>query len=869
MKLMILDGNSIINRAFYGVRLLSTKDGVYTNAIYGFLNILERLRADEQPDALCVAFDLKAPTFRHLAYDGYKATRHPMPEELAMQMPLMKEVLGAMNIPIYECEGWEADDILGTAGEICAREGADCVIVTGDRDSLQLVTDRVTVKLVTSKSGQTITTNYTPDVFRAEYGFDPVRLVDLKSLMGDSSDNIPGVAGIGPKTATSLLLEYGTLDGIYEHLPEIKESVRKKLEKDREQAYLSYDLATIRKNAPVDFIPERNLVREVDNDALYALFHRLEFTRLIARYGLHAPQEAPKPQEKLEAVCTCEAVTDAARAREIATRLSKERYVNLAVSEDLSKIAVQLEDAGFLFSGEAVLDNDFMSTMFGASVKKVTHDCKSLMRTLLERGIPADGFIFDTALAAYDLDATRGDYKLDDVFSQYCGAQIGYADEARIGKEAAERAALLAQSAAVAALYAVLPGKLRECGMEKLYYEIELPLCAVLARMETRGVLVDQMALVAFGNMLELGIEKDQADIFRYAGQEFNINSPKQLGEILFEKLGLPPVKKTKSGYSTNAEVLEKLKSRHPIVEAILDYRTLTKLKSTYADGLVKEIADDGRIHTTFQNMVTATGRLSSTEPNLQNIPVRTELGSEIRKMFVPKDGWVFVDADYSQIELRVLAHIANDEHMQNAFTSGMDIHTATAAQVFHVAPEDVTPLMRRHAKAVNFGIVYGISEFSLAEDIGVTRKEAKAYIENYLQNYAGVREYMKNIVARAKQDGFVTTMFGRRRNLPELKSSNFNIRSFGERVALNTPIQGTAADIIKLAMIHVDKALREQKLQARLVLQVHDELIVECPIEEREQVTALLTEQMEHVAKLSVPLLAEAKSGASWYEAK
>ena len=869
MKLMILDGNSIINRAFYGVRLLSTKDGVYTNAIYGFLNILERLRADEQPDALCVAFDLKAPTFRHLAYDGYKATRHPMPEELAMQMPLMKEVLGAMNIPIYECEGWEADDILGTAGEICAREGADCVIVTGDRDSLQLVTDRVTVKLVTSKSGQTITTNYTPDVFRAEYGFDPVRLVDLKSLMGDSSDNIPGVAGIGPKTATSLLLEYGTLDGIYEHLPEIKESVRKKLEKDREQAYLSYDLATIRKNAPVDFVPERNLVREVDNDALYALFHRLEFTRLIARYGLHAPQEAPKPQEKIEAVYTCEIVTDAAQAREIAAKLSKKHYVNLIASDDVSKIALQLEDAGFLFSGEAVLDNDFMSTLFGASVKKVTHDCKSLMRTLLERGIPADGFIFDTALAAYDLDATRGDYKLDDVFSQYCGAQIGYADEAQVGKEAAEETALLAQAAAVAALYALLPGKLRECGMEKLYYEIELPLCAVLARMETRGVLVDQMALVAFGNMLEVGIQKDQADIFRYAGQEFNINSPKQLGEVLFERLGLPPVKKTKSGYSTNAEVLEKLKSRHPIVEAILDYRTLTKLKSTYADGLVKEIADDGRIHTTFQNMVTATGRLSSTEPNLQNIPVRTELGSEIRKMFVPKDGWVFVDADYSQIELRVLAHIANDAHMRAAFTSGMDIHTATAAQVFHVAPEDVTPLMRRHAKAVNFGIVYGISEFSLAEDIGVTRKEAKAYIENYLQNYAGVREYMKNIVARAKQDGFVTTMFGRRRNLPELKSSNFNIRSFGERVALNTPIQGTAADIIKLAMIHVDKALREQKLQARLVLQVHDELIVECPIEEREQVTALLTEQMEHVAKLSVPLLAEAKSGASWYEAK
>ena len=869
MKLMILDGNSIINRAFYGVRLLSTKDGVYTNAIYGFLNILERLRADEQPDALCVAFDLKAPTFRHKAYDGYKATRHPMPEELAMQMPLMKEVLGAMNIPIYECEGWEADDILGTVGEICTREGDDCVIVTGHRDSLQLVSEHGAVTRGTSKAGQTITTNYPPDVFRAEYGFEPAQLIDLKSLMGDSSDNIPGVSGVGPKTATQLLLSYGTLDGIYEHLPEIKESVRKKLECDREQAYLSYDLATIRKNAPVEFAPERNLVRQVDNDALYALFHRLEFTRLMSRYNLHAPQEKAAPQKTTDVVVMCESVTDAAQAREIAAKLTKEQDVTLMTEPDLSGIAVDTEATSYLFSGDAVQDNDFMSTLFGASIKKVTHDCKPLMRVLLERGLPADGFIFDTALAAYDLDATRGEYQLDDVFSQYCGAQIGYVDAQQVGQEAAREAALRAQAAAVAALYEVLPGRIREAGMEKRYYEIELPLCLCLARMETRGVLVDQMALIRFGNMLTGGIEHDQEEIFRYAGQEFNINSPKQLGEILFEKLELPPVKKTKSGYSTNAEVLEKLKNRHPIIEAILDYRTLTKLKSTYADGLVKEIAGDGRIHTTFQNMVTATGRLSSTEPNLQNIPVRTELGSEIRKMFVPQDGCVFVDADYSQIELRVLAHIAQDQHMQEAFTSGMDIHTATAAQVFHVAPEDVTPLMRRHAKAVNFGIVYGISEFSLAEDIGVTRKEAKAYIDRYLENYAGVRAYMKDIVAKAKQDGFVTTLFGRRRNLPGLKSSNFNIRSFGERVALHTPIQGAAADIIKRAMLHVDRALRGRRLQARLVLQVHDELIVECPVEERVQVTQLLTEQMQQVAKLSVPLLAEAKSGASWYEAK
>ena len=579
--------------------------------------------------------------------------------------------------------------------------------------------------------------------------------------------------------------------------------------------------------------------------------------------------EKAAPQKTTDVVVMCESVTDASQAREIAAKLTKERYVNLMTEPDLSGIAVDTEDTSYLFSGDAVQDNDFMSTLFSASIKKVTHDCKPLMRVLLERGLPADGFIFDTALAAYDLDATRGEYQLDDVFSQYCGAQIGYVDAQQVGQEAAREAALRAQAAAVAALYEVLPGRIREAGMEKLYYEIELPLCLCLARMETQGVLVDQMALIRFGNMLTGGIEHDQEEIFRYAGQEFNINSPKQLGEILFEKLELPPVKKTKSGYSTNAEVLEKLKNRHPIIEAILDYRTLTKLKSTYADGLVKEIAGDGRIHTTFQNMVTATGRLSSTEPNLQNIPVRTELGSEIRKMFVPQDGCVFVDADYSQIELRVLAHIAQDQHMQEAFTSGMDIHTATAAQVFHVAPEDVTPLMRRHAKAVNFGIVYGISEFSLAEDIGVTRKEAKAYIDRYLENYAGVRAYMKDIVAKAKQDGFVTTLFGRRRNLPELKSSNFNIRSFGERVALNTPIQGTAADIIKLAMLHVDRALRERKLQARLVLQVHDELIVECPVEERVQVTQLLTEQMQQVAKLSVPLLAEAKSGASWYEAK
>ena len=869
MKLMILDGNSIINRAFYGVRLLTTREGLYTNAIFGFLNILEKLRNEEQPDALAVAFDLKAPTFRHLQYEGYKATRHAMPEELAQQMPLMKDVLRAMNIPIFECEGWEADDILGTAGRICAASDWDCVIVTGDRDSLQLVAEHVSVKLVVTRGGQTNTTLYTPEVFEAEYGFAPIRMIDLKSLMGDSSDNIPGVAGVGPKTATQLLVQYGTLDGVYAHLDELKDSVRKKLEAGRENAYLSYDLATIRCEAPVDFRPEDCLVREADNDALWALFQKLEFSRLAARYHLHPPK--PAEPEVYEGECQSEIVTDAARAEALLRQFAEKERVFLLFSADHSSVAVMDDgDTAWLFSRKALGEGyeAFLRGLCAGNIRKVTHDVKETMRFLLGQDLPIEGFCFDTALAGYLLDATQGSYTVDRMFVQYCGSQIGLADEKELG-EAAVTANLFARTAAVAALYAVLPEKLEAQGMQELYYDMELPLCAVLARMETAGVLVDQLALVAFGNMLSERVAACQELIFGYAGGEFNINSPKQLGELLFEKLGLPAMKKTKSGYSTNAEVLEKLKNKHPIVQAILDYRMLAKLKSTYADGLVKEIADDGRIHTTFQNMVTATGRLSSTEPNLQNIPVRTELGSEIRRMFVPADGCVFVDADYSQIELRVLAHIADDARMQEAFRSGMDVHTATAAQVFGVEPEQVTPLQRRHAKAVNFGIVYGISEFSLAEDIGVTRKEAKAYIESYLANYSGVRAYMHDIVAKAKADGYVTTLFGRRRDLPELKSSNFNIRSFGERVALNTPIQGTAADIIKLAMLHVDTALRQAKLRARLILQVHDELIVECPVEEAETVRKLVAEQMEHVMTLKVPLLAEAKIGESWYAAK
>ena len=874
MKLMILDGNSILNRAFYGVRILTTKEGLCTNAIFGFLNILERLRKEEAPDALCVAFDLKAPTFRHLQYSGYKATRHPMPEELAMQLPYMKDVLRAMRIPIFECEGWEADDVLGTVGRLCGESGWDCVIVTGDRDSLQLVDTHVHVKLITTKGGQTLTTLYDEKTFRDEYGFEPKRLIDLKSLMGDSSDNIPGVAGVGPKTATGLLLQYGTLDGIYAHLPEIKETLRKKLEADRENAYLSYDLATIRCSAPVTFRPEDCMVREPDGGRLYDLFLKLDFVKLIDRYHLRPElNRAPEQEAPIQAECTSEIPDTKARAEALLALLAQQPFVSVMAGDGLDSVAVDMPDACHMtyFSREALgAEYDaVLGRLFGAGIRKAAHDVKSLMRRLLDAGLPAEDFAFDTALAAYLIDPTQGSYELEKLTVSYLNFEPAKPDAQQAGETAARLGALFSLTASISALVGPMQEKLREMGLETVYYDVDLPLCAVLARMEHEGVAADQFALMSFGQMLSERIEDTQAAVYRYAGEEFNINSTKKLGEILFERLGLPPVKKTKSGYSTNAEVLEKLRAKHPIVQCVLDYRMLTKLKSTYADGLLKQIAEDGRIHTTFQNMVTATGRLSSTDPNLQNIPVRTELGSEIRKMFVPREGWVFVDADYSQIELRVLAHIAEDKRMQEAFTSGLDVHTATAAQVFGVAPEDVTPLMRRHAKAVNFGIVYGISAFSLSEDIGVSVAEAKQYIDNYLKNYEGVGEYMKRVVEQARRDGYVTTLLGRRRALPELKSSNFNLRAFGERVALNTPIQGTAADIIKIAMLRVDAALIKKKLRARLILQVHDELIVECPLEERETVMEIVKYEMEHVMALRVPLLAEAKSGASWYEAK
>ena len=881
MKLMVIDGNSLINRAFYGIRMLTTKDGQPTNAVYGFVNILLKLLDEEKPDALCVTFDRKAPTFRHLAYEGYKAQRKGMPDELAAQLPVLKDVLAAMNIPRYELDGWEADDLIGTIAARDTAAGWETVIVTGDKDSLQLVTDSTRVKLVSTRMGQTTTKEMTPETFREAYGFDPVHIVDLKALMGDTSDNIPGVKGIGEKTAMDLIQRYQSVEAIYADVEgvEAKPAVKKKLTEGEEQARMSYDLATIRCDAPIDFSPEDARRREPDGPALYELFLALEFNKLIDKMGLSGGPAAGRADKPAAGAVRQERVTDRVRMEELVEQWRREPWVAGLALPSLDVVAVAWDGgarAALCAADRLEGYNELLRALFSGEIQKVSHNVKDLMHLLLDEGLSTDGFCFDTALAAYLLSPTDGSYELEKLGITYFNQEFPKAKEylapdafGPLADPAGPAEAMCAHAALTAALYGALAPKLEELDMHELYYGLELPLCPVLAEMERAGMLVDRRALADFGILLDGRIQADEALIYELAGEEFNINSTQQFGRILFDKLGLPPVKKTKTGYSTNADVLEKLRDKHPIVEAVLDYRQLAKLKSTYVDGLTKVIAADGRIHTSFQNTVTATGRLSSTEPNLQNIPVRTELGAELRKMFVAPAGRVLVDADYSQIELRLLAHIAGDEHMIAAFRTGEDIHTVTASQVFGVPPEQVTHEMRRRAKAVNFGIVYGISDFSLSQDIGVTRAEAKAYMEKYFEKYSGVHAYMTQVVERAKADGYVSTLMGRRRWLPELKSSNFNLRSFGERVALNMPIQGTAADLIKKAMLHVDSRLRREGLEARLVLQVHDELIVECPEGEAEQVQRLLAEEMEHVAELAVPLTAEAHAGKSWAEAK
>ena len=890
MKLMAIDGNSIVNRAFYGVsQNLSTREGLPTNAIFGFLNILLKLLDEERPQGLAVAFDMRAPTFRHKAFAEYKAQRRRMPEELAVQMPRLKEVLDAMNIRRYELEGWEADDLLGTMARVNAAQGGETVIVTGDKDALQLVDDHTTVKLVSTRMGQTTTRDVTPEEFRAEYGFDPVSMIDLKALMGDSSDNYPGVKGVGEKTALALVQLYHTVEHLYDHMPGIcsapdtpaKPGLVKKLTEGADSARLCKELATIRCDAPMDFDPADAARKPFDDPALYQILLNLEFTKLIDKLKLTpGPNRAESAQERSEVQVTVVPVLTEAGLKDALPRWEGADCVTVLPLPGLAGAAVSLtEDGGkqaYLYDIRASrYEGDYhalLTALFGPAVKKVTHGVKELCRALLDEGIEPEGFVFDTELAAYLLDPTAGSYELRRLAMSYFKKEVeqsaAYKDEeafSLLDDGLKAQTAWYEDAAWIEALCGLFKPKLEEFGLMPVLTGIELPLCPVLARMERIGVLVDGRALSDFGRQLQAGIDTLTAEIYELAGEEFNILSPKQLGHILFDRLGLPPVKKTKTGYSTNAEVLEKLRPKHAIVGKVLDYRQLTKLNSTYVEGLGKVIAADGRIHTSFQNTVTATGRLSSTEPNLQNIPVRTPLGAEMRKMFVAPKGKVLVDADYSQIELRLLAHMSGDSAMIDGFNSGVDIHTVTASQVFSLPQDQVPPELRRAAKAVNFGIVYGISAYSLSEDIHVSVAQAKEYMEKYFEHYSGVRSYMDRVVERGREEGFVSTLYGRRRWLPELSSSNFNTRSFGERVALNMPIQGTAADIIKLAMIRVDARLRAEGLEARLVLQVHDELIVECPEQESEQVRALLKEEMEGVAALSVPLVADANVGKTW----
>ena len=852
MKLLVLDGNSIVNRAFYGIKMLSTKDGTFTNAVYGFLTMLRRLLDEVQPDRVGIAFDLKAPTFRHKMYAGYKADRKGMPPELAGQMQPLKDILSALGYTLVTCEGFEADDILGTLAAACTARGDDCVIATGDRDSLQLVSPTVHVRLASTQKGQPVATLYDEAKIREEYGVSPHQLIDIKAIQGDTSDKIPGVAGIGPKGAGTLIQTFGSLDGVYEHLddPSIKAGMRAKLTADKENAYLSYTLGTIRTDAPIETDLDAYRVKEPDRQAAASKLAALELFSLIEKFGLNASDAVTAPEESDQPAAT---TLDGLSEAELCEKLEKEPVCVLALSDEPgSVLSVCFADG----AASLTATNEALSALQKNADVRV-YDSKTLYRLYGRAGMTPPAVHFDARLAAYLLNPAASDYSIPRLGSEYGAPVPAWEDET------------LAQAAALPVLFDKLQKAIDENSQRELLETIELPLAEVLAEMELSGFGVDRAGIEAYGKQIEVQLKEIEQRIYEEAGETFNINSPKQLGDILFGKLELPHGKKTKNGYSTNADILESLRYEHPIVGDVLDYRTYAKLKSTYCDGLLKVIEDDGRIHSSFNQTETRTGRISSTEPNLQNIPVRTPLGRELRRFFTARPGWTLVDADYSQIELRVLAHMANDPVMIETFKTGGDIHTTTAARVFGVPVELVTPAMRSSAKAVNFGIVYGIGAFSLSKDLGITRKEADRYIKEYLNNYAGVRDYMENVVARAKEDGYVSTLFGRRRYLPELTSSNFNTRSFGERVARNMPVQGTAADIIKIAMIRVSRRLKAEKLQAKLILQIHDELIVECPLEETETVKKLLEEEMSGAVSLAVPMVAEAGVGENWYLAK
>ena len=858
MKLMVIDGNSILNRAFYGIKLLTTKDGKFTNGIYGFMSILLRLTEEVKPDGVAIAFDVKAPTFRHKMYDGYKAQRKGMPPELAQQMPTLKELLRALGYTLLECEGWEADDILGTLAANC--KDNECFIATGDRDSLQLVEKNVNVLLTATKMGRPQTIRYDEEKIMETYGVTPPQLIEIKALQGDSSDNIPGVAGVGEKTAGDLIKNFKNIDYIYENIDtiEVKESVRKKLIDGKDMAYLSRTLGTISREAPIDTDYGNYTVKEPNAFECVKILSELEIFSMIERLHLD-PKAAPAvkteaPKEKYSCV-ECDNVS----ALISSVKQSKKAYFTLEIQDgEVTGIYVKNGNAVEHINALNLCFMSFVEEIFeDEAVEKITDEAKAAYAFAIESELELKNVSFDTQLAGYILNPSANDYSAKRLAMEY-GVTLPEEDDFP-----AVNAWLLP------GLEEILLEKLKENGQTELLLETEIPLAQVLADMELTGFEVDRSGIAEFGKKLEEDIEKITDEIYEEVGYQFNLNSPKQLGEALFEKLGLPAKKKTKSGYSTNAEQLEKLAPDYPVVAKILQYRTWAKLKSTYCDGLIKAIAADGRIHSTLNQTETRTGRISSTEPNLQNIPVRSELGREMRKFFKAKNGCVLVDADYSQIELRVLAHVANDETMIAAFNSNDDIHTITASQVFNMPLNMVTPLMRSRAKAVNFGIVYGIGAFSLAQNIGVTRAEADAYIKGYLHHYSGVDSYMNRIVETAKECGYVKTLFNRRRYLPELNNSNGMLRAFGERVARNMPIQGTAADIIKIAMVRVYSRLKVEKLKAKLIMQVHDELIIEAPENEKEQVCALLKEEMENAVSLKVKMLADVNAGKTWYDAK
>lgn len=882
-KIMLIDGNSIVNRAFYGVPLLTNGEGRYTNGVYGFLNILFKLLDEEQPDYLAVAFDLHAPTFRHRTFDGYKGTRKGMPEELREQMPLLKEVLQAMHIPIFEQEGFEADDILGTLSALAEKNGIVPVVVSGDRDLLQLAGETLKVRIPKTKGGRTETEDYYAADVQAKYGVIPAEFIDMKALMGDASDNIPGVPGIGEKTAAKIITQYHDIETAIAHAAEIKpKKASENLAAYQEQARLSKFLATIVRDMPLEWDKEILKIGDMFNQTAYELVKRLEFKSMFSRFEGSA--SAPKQAEQ-----TYRFVADREGAKEVLAALKKGEvgYAFVYENEEGQGLALYQEQLGgvWMEASMAFLMQElleiFQPFFADSAYRKIGHDVKKDIRFLRSYGY--DGFTaeFDTAIGAYILNATGSSYEYDDIAAAFLNETYpsqeevfgkGRTKKAFAALPEAERTAYGARQAEIFfRARKVMEERLAENEQKSLFYDMEMPLIYVLADMEKYGIKVDKAALLAYQKRLGESLDGMEEEIYALAGEKFNINSPKQLGVILFERLGLKGGKKTKTGYSTAADVLEKLRTAHPIVERILHYRQLAKLKSTYADGLLAVMdAETEKIYSTFNQTITATGRISSTEPNLQNIPVRLELGRELRKIFIPESAeFCFLDADYSQIELRVLAHISGDESLIAAFKSNQDIHRTTASQVFHVPFDEVTPLQRSNAKAVNFGIIYGKGAFSLGQDLGISRKEAEEYINAYFARYPKIKTFMEDTIKNGAKNGYVSTLWNRRRNMPELQSSNFMQRAAGERAAMNMPIQGTAADIIKLAMIKVHRALQEGGYRSRLILQVHDELLIEAYKEEKDAVAKILKENMEHAADLLVPLDVDVHEGASWFEAK